>query len=89
MENLIAKTWSAEIDAAGARSALLEAISALPPAPFLRYSLSTHFMTRVFWNHWQKNNRLALLDAAEKCIIPLNRAIDKRRIKRIIQERAD
>lgn len=90
MENLIAKIWASEISAAKSKDGLLRAISDLPPSPFLRFSLSTHFMTRVFWNHWEKANRLALLDAAEASLKPLtNRVIDKGRFQRMIAAKPD
>jgi len=84
LEELIAKVWAAEIDASKGRSALIAAINKMPVAPFLRVTLSTHFMTRVFWNHWEKSNRLALLDAAEECLRPVYGPIDKGRVRRLI-----
>lgn len=84
MENLVAKIWSAEINAVQEKTALLAAIRDLPTVPFLRHSLSTYFMTRVFWNHWDVGNRLALLDAAEESLRPLHGSIDKGRIKRMV-----
>ncbi|AXV15206.1 hypothetical protein CYG48_05505 [Neorhizobium sp. SOG26] len=92
MENLVARIWAAEISAAKEKAPLLAAIRDLPPVPFLRHSLSTYFMTRVFWDHWQTDNRLALLDAAEESLTALNSSIDKGRLRRIIkrdQERDD
>jgi hypothetical protein len=84
MENLIARVWGSEINAAKNNDELLAAIADLPPAAFLRISLSAHFMTRVFWNHWERANRLALLDAAIESIRPLNAALDKGRIIRLV-----
>ncbi|KDR86359.1 hypothetical protein L903_03005 [Agrobacterium sp. JL28] len=84
MEQLVARIWAAEIDAVSERSSLLAAINALPPVPFLRHSLSTYFMTRVFWNHWEPANRLALLDAAEEALKPLSNGFDKGRLKRMV-----
>jgi hypothetical protein len=84
IEELIAQVWAAEIDATKSKAALLSAIRKIPVAPFLRVSLSTHFMTRVFWNHWDRSNRLALLDAAEECMRPVYGAIDKGRVRRMI-----
>ncbi|PDS29323.1 hypothetical protein, partial [Rhizobium phaseoli] len=89
MENLIARIWAAEIDAAKEKNSLLKAIDKLPPAQFLRISLSTYFMTRVFWNHWQPENRLALLDAAEESLKPLNQGIKKGELQRMISKRND
>ncbi len=85
IENLVARVWSSEIDAAKSKTELLAAVRALPPSAFLRHTLSSHFMTRVFWNHWQRNNRLALLDAAVEAVQPLSGNIDKGRIQRMME----
>jgi nucleoside phosphorylase len=84
IENLLARVWAAEIDAAKEKGRLLEAIHALPPVPFLLTVLYQHFTERVFWNHWQLPNRLALLDAAEQAVTALGGSIDKGRVKRLI-----
>ncbi|MER8445332.1 hypothetical protein NKH52_19285 [Mesorhizobium sp. M1066] len=86
MENLIARIWSAEMDASKERSALLDSISKLPPFPFLRLTLSGYFIIRVFWSHWDRRNRFALLDAAEETLRPLSQGIDKGRLKRLIDK---
>jgi nucleoside phosphorylase len=89
MENLIARVWAAEIDAAKEKAALLDAINGLPVVPFLRYTLSTHFIARVFWNHWETANRLALLDAAEEALRPIAGTIDKGKVRRMISNKED
>ncbi|TKD34299.1 MAG: hypothetical protein E5W98_27015 [Mesorhizobium sp.] len=89
VENLIARVWSAEMDASKERSSLLEAISKLPPFPFLRITLSSYFIVRVFWSHWDRRNRFALLDAAEETLRPLSQGIDKGRLKRMIAKEVD
>ncbi|MGY3582560.1 nucleoside phosphorylase [Bradyrhizobium sp. USDA 4341] len=87
IENLIARIWEAEIDAERGRSPLLGAIKQLPPNGFLRCTISTFFMTRVYWNHWEQKKRLALLDAAAECLKPFGgQAIDRGRLMRIIQK---
>lgn len=86
MQNLVAKVWASEINAHASKDDLVRAIKRLPPSPFLRFCLSTHFMARVFWNQWEPKNRLALLDAAEAAIEPLkNAGLDKGRLKRLIR----
>ena len=85
MVNLVGNVWASEIDAHRNSTKLLESISHLPPTPFLRISLSTHFMLRVFWNHWDIRNRLALLDAADASLTPITgRKIDRARVERAI-----
>lgn len=90
MDNLVARIWSAEISAKKGKNELIEAIRRLPPTPFLRLSLSIHFMERVFWNHWETENGLALLDAAEESIRPLGGGgFDRGQIVRIIEGKGD
>ncbi|KAB0566117.1 hypothetical protein [Brucella pituitosa] len=84
MEHLIARIWAAEIDASREKNSLIKAVTALPNVPFLRVSLSSYFIVRVFWNHWLPENRLALLDAAEAALKPLHRTIDRGEIQRMI-----
>lgn len=90
IENLIARVWAAEIDASREKASLLTSIKDLPPHSFFRNTLSTFFLTRVFWNHWDRNNRLALLDAATECLAPLSGGqVDKGRLMRIIEKDDD
>jgi nucleoside phosphorylase len=86
MDDLIAAVWAAEINASKSKDALILALDKLPPTPFLRISLATHFMVRVFWNQWNPGNRLALLDAAEASLRPLGgKNIDRGRTIRAIK----
>jgi ribonuclease BN (tRNA processing enzyme) len=48
--------------------------------PFL-----SHYISRVYWSHWHKDHRLALLDAAEEALKPIPAQIDKPQIKRLIE----
>ncbi len=83
MERLIAKIWAAEISASKEKSELVAAISHAPPAPFLRFALYQHLIARVFWTQWRMADQLALLDAAEECLAPLDdKHMDKGRVKR-------
>ena len=73
--DLIARIWEAEIDAVRAKKSLVEAIGHLPPYSFLHMELSSHLLNRVFWNQWELQNRLALLDAAAKSLRKINRTM--------------
>jgi hypothetical protein len=87
LDNLLARVWAAEISAKREREALLGAIQDTPPAAFLRYALYNHLMARVFWTQWEMSDQLALLDAADECLTPLeNQRLDKGRLQRRIRE---
>ncbi len=85
LERVICAAWLTDLDSKRGRKELSKAIAELPRAPFLRVALTTHFLTRVYWSHWQSENRLALLDAAEQLMRPLNVHIDKSGLKRLIE----
>jgi hypothetical protein len=89
IENLIAQVWASEIDAQKSKKLLIGSIISLPPVPFIRISLSTHFMTRVYWNQWEHANRLVLLDAAVETLRPLHRTLDKGRLMHLIEHSED
>jgi hypothetical protein len=84
IERIIHGAWLTDIDSRRGRTVLREAIRQLPIAPFLRVMLATHFITRVYWSHSKKEDRLVLLDAAEESIKPLAVTFNKPKVKRYI-----
>lgn len=88
IESLIAQIWVTEIDAKRNKNNLIRAINKLPPHAFIRYTLSTYFTLRSFWNHWDRGNQLALLDAADAAIHPFTQQ-DRGRIKRLLGNNPD
>ncbi|MDR6289068.1 nucleoside phosphorylase [Inquilinus ginsengisoli] len=86
MEQILHSAWLTDIESRRGKKALYEAIRRLPASRFLRMNLATHFLTRVHWNHWRKEDRLILLDAAEQAIKPLSAKIDKGELKRAIEK---
>jgi nucleoside phosphorylase len=89
MEAVIHGTWLADIDAGRGRQVLRDAIRALPRATFFRMTLASHYLARVYWSHWHKDNRMLLLQAAEDAIEPLEVQINKPELKRLIEREAD
>jgi nucleoside phosphorylase len=77
--------WLADIDVAKGKEPLSAAMKALPMATFFRVTLASHYLSRVYWNHWKKDDRLFLLDAAEDAIRPLDVKIDRPQLKRMIE----
>lgn len=85
VENIMFATWLTDIDSKRGSETLKRAMKELPPAPFLRLNLAAHFLTRVYWNHWRKEDRLILLEAAEDAIKPLQMSFNKSKMKRMIE----
>ena len=89
VERVIHGTWLADIDSKRGRGVLRKAILDLPITPFLRITLASHYLSRVYWSHWQKEDRLILLNTAEETIRPLDVRIDKSGIKRFIERHVE
>jgi hypothetical protein len=88
MERIIHGTWLTDVDSKRGAPPLREAIHNLPRATFLRITLASHYLARVYWNHWSKENRLTLLDAADEAIKPIEASIDKAKIKRLVERQS-
>jgi hypothetical protein len=86
VEAIIQAAWLADIDGKKGRVPLTDAIEKLSAAPFFRVNLATHFLMRVYWSHWRKEDRFVLLDAAEEVIKPLQLGFDKPKLKRYIEK---
>ncbi|MBX5210863.1 hypothetical protein [Rhizobium sp. NZLR11] len=88
MEKILHSAWLTDIESGRGKDALYDAIRALPPATFLRINLASHFLTRVHWSQWRKDDRLLLLDMAVEAIKPLDVSIKKGELKRAIEKEA-
>ena len=64
---------------------LVNSIKKLPGSVFLRSSLAAHFAERIYWNHWRKEDRLTLLNAAEECLRGVGVNLHKGELKRYIE----
>lgn len=89
IEAVIYGAWLADVDAKRGQAPLKSAVKNLPAAPFFRITLATHLLSRVYWSHWKKEDRLILLEAAEESIKPLQVTLDKPALKRLIEKTAD
>jgi nucleoside phosphorylase len=85
IESIIHAAWLADIESTRGKNRLVEAIKQLPNSPFLRSALAAHFVTRVYWNHWRKEDRLVLLNAAEEALKGFNITLKKGELKRMIE----
>ena len=52
-------------------------------------TVASHLIARVYWNHWDKENRLKLLNAAQECMKSSGLQYDKAGLKRLIEREAD
>jgi len=86
IERIVHATWLADVDTRRGSAPLKSAIRNLPRVNFLRTTLASHYLARVYWSHWSLDARLLLLDAAEEAINPIDSNIDKGKIKRLINK---
>ena len=84
-ERILAAAWLADLDSKRGKAALGLEIKSLPYAPFLRILIAQHFLTRVYWHHWSRDDRLILLEAAIDALEPLKIGISKPEIMRMIE----
>lgn len=89
VEKILHSAWLTDIESSRGKEALHDAIRALPTSTFLRINLASHFLTRVHWNHWRKDDRLVLLDMAEEAIKPLSVKLKKGELIRAIEKDTD
>ncbi len=47
--------------------------------------MASHYIARVYWNHWRKDDRLVLLDFAEEAIKPIEYSINKAGLMRMVK----
>lgn len=85
LEKVLHGTWLIDIDPERGRKPLRDAMKELPRASFFRITMVSHYLARVYWSHWKKEDRLALLDAAEDILEPLQVDINKAQLKRLIE----
>lgn len=88
VQRLIHSVWLADIDGKRGAKKLMDTIKDLPPSPFLRIVVASHLMTRVYWNQWDLDHRLRLLDAVEMAVRPIM-TLKKGEIIRYIEGQAD
>lgn len=88
VERIVHGTWLADIDATRGKTFLKDAIKNLPRATFFRITLASHYLARVYWNHWRKDDRLLLLDAAQEAIKPIEYSINKSQLKRMVEKQS-
>ena len=85
IEDLILNLWLTDIHVQRGKKRLTAAIKNLPKLPLLRHTVASHLLTRVYWRHWKKQDRLDLLDAASESLKGVGVQQDKSQLKRLIE----
>lgn len=89
LETLFLGAWLSDVDVAKGKRSLMEGIKTLQKSRFLRVSLATHLLSRVYWKHWRKEDRLALLGLAQESLKGAGLRYDGAGIKRMIENESD
>jgi hypothetical protein len=84
---VLRNAWLADVNASKGKAGLRKVIAKLPPAPLFRMILTSHLLARVYWAHWDQDDRKELLDAAEETVKALGFQLpDKGRMQRFIED---
>lgn len=86
LERLIKASWMVDLMPKNGKKFLKESMRDLPRASFLRYTIASHYLSRLFWAHWDKENRTVMLEAAQDVVKPLGVNIDKPKLERLIKD---
>lgn len=85
-EMLIHGIWLSDIDTKEGVKRLKSLFSSMTLPPFLTICVATHLMARVFWRHWNGEDRLRLLDLAADILKSIDQTIDKGKIMRLLEK---
>jgi hypothetical protein len=89
IESIIHAAWLTDIESHRGKDRLMASIKQLPPLPFLRSLVAAHFLARVYWNHWRKEDRHVLLNAAAETVKDVGLSINKGELMRYIDNSRD
>ena len=86
IEDLILNLWLTDIHVQRGKMRLTASIKTLPKLTLLRHTVASHLLTRVYWRHWKKQDRLDLLDAASESLKSVGVQQDKSKLRRLIED---
>lgn len=86
LEKLVRGTWLSDIDTPQGSKEVREALKKLPRAKLLRVSLAAHLIMRVYWKHWNKDNRLTLLALAGESLKGMGVKLKKSELERLVDQ---
>lgn len=85
-EKILQGAWVADLSTSEGIKILRAAVKKSKPSDFFRMLLVNHLLVRVHWDHWDKNDRLKLLELASDVLKPTNLSIPKRKIKSLVKK---
>ena len=74
--------WVSDLQPESAKEVCEPALRDLGTARMLRSLLADHFVSRVYWDKWKRNDRSKMLDLASEIIAPVGVAFKKSEISR-------
>jgi len=80
IEQIVHSMWLTDISPTKGKKKIVSIIKKMPAARFLRFTMASQIMTRVYWRHWEKKDKLMLLDVAKEFVRSLSYRFDKRAI---------
>ena len=89
IDELLQSLWLSDIDVERGKGRLVDTIKHMPRSKFLRNVVAMHLMQRVFWKHWRKQDRLALLNAADVSLQGVGQRQKTGELQRIIENLPD
>jgi hypothetical protein len=89
LASLLHSTWLLDLDSKKAMRRLRKQLSKIPLPPFLRITLAHHFLSRVYWRHWNEVDRSQGLEAAAETIKAFGAMLRKDELGRWIGKTID
>ena len=89
IEELLRNLWLSDIDAPRGKKPLTDTIKKLPKAKFLRHAIAAQLMSRVFWSHWRKDDKLSMLDVADESLKGVGIRRKTGQLQRLIEKLPD
>lgn len=86
---LMRSSWLTDMSASKGSAPLKKVEKTLPEARFLRFAISTHYISRVYWSVADESAKMELLNSADRMLRRIGRVIPKGEIKRAITSESE
>ena len=83
-QKLTQAVWACDLDAGNAAEIFKNSLGQIGKSTMLRFVLTEHFISRVYWAKWRAKDRKAFLEVATKLLDDLDSQIDKGKMGRMI-----